>query len=437
MKPRTKLQHEVVHLSDKRIARITEAQKEWAFRECLEHKGLANKNRVICLDCGDTFSKKLVLRNKATCPHCYTKIKVENSLKRTDKQLSFFAIAEIHGEFQVIRSFELIAHYKMGEKATRYLSEVLQHWVLPNGKREVIGLLHRQSWCVDSWHGNWEIRNKSDNRKFDVYPYKYHPDSQFQEIYRKIGINKKLSGLTFLEAIVEIPRNSKAETLLKQKQYKLLSRCSSRPSEVSRFWPSIKIAIKNKYKIKDVGIWFDYLDLLAYFRKDLHNTKYICPKNLKKEHDRLVIKKQLIIAKRKKEEQRARVNKAQKSFEIKIKRFLGLNFTEGEIEIKVLETVNEFMEEGDILKHCLFVNDYYEKPDSLILSARINSKPIETIEISLSKFKIIQSRGYKNEATPYHDDIIKVVNKNMSKIKSIIKSPKSADNVKKVQRHSA
>src|SRR5690606_40551595 len=59
-------------------------------------------------------------------------------------------------------------------------------------------------------------------------------------------------------------------------------------------------------------------------RKDLHNVKYICPKNPKKEHDRLVAKKRDIQRKQDIEKKRARVEKAQKEFEIKIQKFIGL-----------------------------------------------------------------------------------------------------------------
>lgn len=86
-----------------------------------------------------------------------------------------------------------------------------------------------------------------------------------------------------------------------------------------------------------------------------------------------------------------------------------------------METVQEFMEEGDALKHCLFANDYHAKSDSLILSARINSKPIETIEVSLSKMKVVQSRGMQNNPTKQHDQIVALVESNMDKISRIIK----------------
>lgn len=42
---------------------------------------------------------------------------------------------------------------------------------------------------------------------------------------------------------------------------------------------------------------------------------------------------------------------------------------------------------------------------------------IETIEVSLKTFKVVQSRGVQNTNTPYHDEIIQLVNNNINLIK--------------------
>ena len=37
---------------------------------------------------------------------------------------------------------------------------------------------------------------------------------------------------------------------------------------------------------KDMGIWTDYLRMLDRCGKDLHNAHYVCPADLKAEHDK-------------------------------------------------------------------------------------------------------------------------------------------------------
>ena len=60
----------------------------------------------------------------------------------------------------------------------------------------------------------------------------------------------------------------------------------------------------------------------------------------------------------------------------------------------------------------MFDNAYYLKENSLILSATIEGKRIETIEVNLDTLKVVQSRGVCNKNTEYHDQIINLVNAN-------------------------
>ena len=223
MKPRTKLQLRVTELS-KCLPSLENKMLQWAKSDCLEHKGYATKTRVICMDCGERFSPDLINRKRAICPYCGTKLKVEQSRCRTDKQQIYIAIADIYGEFQIIRNFEIIAYYRADETPRYFAWEILQHWIIPNGKHTVVARHHTVNWYCDSWNGDMEIRNEyrryhySANIRYDIYPSKYHPASTFMPKYKLYGIDYRLQGVTFLEAIKMLPNNHKAETLLKVKQ---------------------------------------------------------------------------------------------------------------------------------------------------------------------------------------------------------------------------
>ena len=118
MKPRTKLQLRVAGLSSQ-LPNIESLMIDWAKNECLKHIGYATKSRIICMECGQRFAPELVKRKRAVCPHCDTSLKIEQSRKRINKQTMFIGKAEICEEFQVIRSFELIAYYR-AETKPRY-----------------------------------------------------------------------------------------------------------------------------------------------------------------------------------------------------------------------------------------------------------------------------------------------------------------------------
>ena len=69
----------------------------------------------------------------------------------------------------------------------------------------------------------------------------------------------------------------------------------------------------------------------------------------------------------------------------------------------------------------MFSNRYYLKEDSLILSATIEGRRIETIEVSLQTLKVVQSRGVCNKNTEYHEQIVDLVNANSRLIRQRMK----------------
>ena len=94
-------------------------------------------------------------------------------------------------------------------------------------------------------------------------------------------------------------------------------------------------------------MWCDYIDLLRFFGKDLHNAKYVCPTDLKAEHDRYVIKKAKADAQQELEKQ---LEKEADFREAKAK-FFGLMFSDGLISVRVLESVKEIILEGKLMHH--------------------------------------------------------------------------------------
>ena len=97
--------------------------------------------------------------------------------------------------------------------------------------------------------------------------------------------------------------------------------------------------------------------------------------------------------------------------------FFGICFTDGTIQVHVLESVQELLEEGVSMYHCVFDNAYYLKENSLILSATIEGRRIETIEVNLDTLKGVQSRGVCYKNTEYHEQIVNLVNANRKLIR--------------------
>ena len=73
------------------------------------------------------------------------------------------------------------------------------------------------------------------------------------------------------------------------------------------------------------------------------------------------------------------------------------------------------------MHHCVFANEYWnvqKHPDSLILSAKDrHGNRLETVEVNMKTWSIVQSRGLLNDQSERHDEIIELVKENMYKLK--------------------
>ena len=415
MKPKNKFQKQVFELS-KKLPRITKVQKEWAFQHCIEHIGLRTVKGVItCLECGHAWQGNSELADTvlgAECPECSAKLNVMNTRKRVFKQSEYFCIITTKENFQVLRLFLIKYHAKAGHKAQYFVSEVVQRWIAPNGKYETIARMRPMSYYDDVWNFGSKLEIRPERDHHNVNPTGIYPSQRLIPELKRSGYKGECYRINPFVLFRTLLLDSRAETLLKAGQANVLKFFSYKFDKISDYWASIKICIRNNYQISDASIWQDYIDLLRFFGKDLHNAKYVCPADLTAEHDKYVKKKREYQEQERKKNARKKALKDEATFKKMKSRFFGIQFTDGVIQIRMLESVEEIMQEGDILHHCIFANEYHLKPDSLILSACVNGEKIETIEFSLSKMQVIQSRGVCNKNTEYHDQIINLVKKN-------------------------
>ncbi len=422
MKPRTKQQVRVMALSSE-LPKLNEQLTPWAFENCIDHIGYRTKSNTSCLSCGHVFKGDATAKTDQ-CPGCARKLNIEQTRKKKVSQRLFFAVIDVKADFQVSRFFEIYCHHRAGEAPRFFIWEIVQQWMLPNGKYEIVARCN--NYYSNRYNGDLEIRGKVrdiyNRNRYDLYPDKIYPKTKCLPIYKRNGFTGKFGDLSPYQMFSNILVNNKAETLLKANQFKLLSAAVERPSSIEKHWKSIKICIRNNYTVKDAKMWLDYLDLLNYLGKDMRSAYYVCPVNLKKEHDKMVFKKAEIEKRLKYEQQKAKIEEHQIDYEAAKSAYFGIEFKNGDLTIKVLEHVREFFEEGELHKHCVYTNEYYAKPNSLLFSARFNNKPVETIELSLSEMKILQSRGLSNRASEYNKQIVELLNKNLRVIKKVYSS---------------
>jgi hypothetical protein len=432
MKPKTKLQVEVWDLQSK-----MSKPREHEPYVISKHKFYytTHYKNLVCLECNHNWKPTQVWHEEVLgveCPSCKKNlIKTATQNGGMASRIVTYSIAQVVDRFQVVRYFSCWKHMSKC-KIPRYsfcsLFEEWKDW--DKNKRVIVG--RTQSWSGDGFSSSdYEIRyvnNKGwGGNPYDGFVSDYNcPGAEILPRFNKYGLTKYKHDCDYRILLDRIQDSPKIETLLKARQKILLGFSLYKDSRHNAFWDSIKIVIRNKYKITDAGIWYDYLDLLRYFKKDLRNAVYVCPKNIHKEHNRLMKKKREILRLEEQERNRLQAIKRQQKLEKAIveyiernKKFFDLELTKGNISITVLKSIDEFKEEGDELKHCVYTNEYYLKENSLILSAKVNGKRAETIELKLSDMKIQQSRGLSNKSTEHHEKIVSLLERNIEKIKKI------------------
>jgi len=432
MIPKTIVEKQLAALSAS-LAPTGEEVFTWAEQNIFLKWGVLSRSKFYCLDCSHVWkpSCKSTCDKFTTCPACKGKLKMMPYNQVHFKETEYFAVIDRCAEFQVVRMIISHKHMKKNFVPTYFHKEVMQHWINPKGEVRTFALSTNVfSSTLDAWkfYSPLEIKPKDfiRNAKYYINPFKVYPQMKVLPILKRNGFKTSVYDIAphlFFSSILSDPI---AETLLKSRQLNLLQYYLGASRQcIKRNWQAVKTVIRNGYKITDVQTWEDYLELLRYFKKDLCSPLYVCPDNLHEAHDHFVKKKREQLRKKKLHDLRLEIEKAQKRYASDKKRFFGLLFKENELSISVIENVGDFMQEGDDLGHCVFTNEYYARKDSLILSAKMGEKSVETIEISLSKMEILQCRGMKNKPSKHHSQILRLLSENLYQIRERMKKRKA------------
>ena len=414
MRPRTKFE-KAVAVSNEGLAAISSKAVDRAVRNVVEHivfRTLGHK--CTCGDCGEKFDYKGKGKH-IRCPHCGHNLQVEDTLVRNKMMKSYFSTLEVKDGMQVQRVFLLTATYKKGKPMRTFSVEVCRLWLNDKGKTALTSLRRTLGYYQDCFDrtSSIELRRMQDVHWIisDVYVY---PHYSVIPTLRRNGMKGKLLDCHPMRLAKALLSDHRIETMMKAKDHKAVAYFLTHPFDLDRCWQSYKVAARQHYKINDYGTWCDTIRLLDKCGKDIHNTKYICPKDLKVEHNYWVKKSTVMEERRRNIERMRKAKEYEADFYRKKSCFFGIVISDNDLEISVLNSLEAYMEEGEKLHHCVFQCEYYAKTDTIILSAHDRQgNRIETVEVSLTHGKVVQSRGVCNSNTVYHDRIVELVNANV------------------------
>ena len=346
----------------------------------------------------------------------------------------YFTLVTRLAEFQVKR---LYRGYKFHDKHyDHYFFVEIMREFSDGGRKTYFGKQRSMGCYYDCfiYSSDMELRDNYRNYAGNSIDYLFettwgeHPQSKGKRVPCECIDPKELGRI--------IKNNPVAENLYKSKD-KLFGCLLWRPyaKQVCR---AITLAKRHGFEFNDTTspIWFDMVRSICYCKKDYHNPVFIAPKgDLMTMHDKFV---NMEFSKRRKEkekrERRRQELRLQREYaEIRKqleedktinekyikrrKRFYDMVLTDGLIECRVLRDIKAFEEEGTAMQHCVFKCRYYNKPYSLILSARIGDARIETIEVDLTTYTIKQCYGKRDHFTMYHNRIKDLVNAQMDIIR--------------------
>lgn len=416
MRPRTKFD-KTVSASNARLRPIAPEAIGWAYRHLISHWAFRTPSGMTtCGECGHRFHHKGSV-STVTCPECGESLKIKDTLKRSIKESTYFSSIEAIDGLQVQRVSLLNVTYKKGLPRQTECREVCRLWLDSKGQTAVTSRNRTLGYYLDSF--NWEspIELKagiSDTHLVISDTYVYPGMSLIPEL-RRNGMSGDCDAMKChpFRLMRFLLTDSRIETMMKAGHFEAVDHFVSHHERLDQCWNSYKIASRHGYHPKDWGTWCDLIRLLDRCGRDTLSTRYICPTDLRAEHDRWLAKVTAAEQKRRDREQLIRAKAKEDDFYKSKSCYFGIVISDSDIEVSVLDSIEAYQAEGSAMKHCVFKCEYYAQKDSIVLSAHDKSgNRIETVEFSLTENKVVQSRGHCNTNTEYHDRIISLVNAN-------------------------
>ena len=422
MRPRTLLQKEVWSLYQN-LRPVTQKQLDWGVEHAPQHHCLHNPktHRCVCMECGYQW----IAEGPSRCPNCGRTLSVTDQYrKRTFEDHTYFNILQRKGRFIVIRVFYLYKKVWRNRPSFKEVTEVAQHWIDDQGKESFIArsisMCYYYRNCPFALHSDLSLKSRVTDTAWH-YSAVTCPGFQKTPILKRNGMKSSFHGIPPVKVIRLLLRNNHFETLWKLGMFRIARYYANSPTILDRYWTQVMLAHKRNYTITEPSIWFDYLELLVHFGKDIHCPKYIFPEDLRKEHDRYVEKRrreQEALRMERERERRAeeqRQRKENRNVFRRKRKYFGITFGNKDMQVIVLSSITAYRKEGDLQHHCVYTNGYYGKEGTLILSARMKDAPdipVETIELSLKDGSILQCYGKYNQPTEHHETIMNLVSRN-------------------------
>lgn len=417
---------------------LKEYERKEAINKIFPAHPLVSKSKAYCSHCGS----EIHVLTQQECPVCHKKWgkaeKVDRASRHRERE--YLCVMTVMEGLQVMRFWCFEYYFKVGRQTDYFVNEVERQFINGQGERQGFSLGTRPfSYAYDEWLWYSKITIKNVNhdyisRKMDCrfdLPCEMTVIKQTIPMLRRNGLRKSMHGVWYPTGIVlGLLRKPQVESLWKTGQYDLAVYSAENNGLSDEDMASVRICHRNHYRVKDFRMWLDHLQTLRSLGLDTHNAKYVCPKNLRKAHEemtkRLNRQREKAAAERRAKQYAEQLKRMEKDRADYVKRLgvlLNVSLSGKNLNVRPLQSVDEFAEEGTAMNHCVFSNAYYKKDNCLILSAKDGKgKRLATVEYNIAKGTIEQCRTKGNHIPKRDAEIRTLITSHRQDFERLMKS---------------
>lgn len=391
-----------------------------------------------CSECGSEIG---VLTQKR-CPVCHAKW-TEAVQEEKGRVCGYHMTLEAKGDIQLTRIYraERTTHY--GKAAMKFVWEVERIMYAPTGERRVFARnVNSMTYYYDAFSTSSSIELKREHNNHSGYYYnsaqlRYNLDLMSYDIrsltkqWQYKDIPALLEDFKFNTSALRVIAYPWGETMRKTGQEKLFRYMVKEIEQLPNGCQhALNICTRNHYTIDDPSMWLDHLYLLKYLRLDTHNPHYVCPKDLREQHHELLERKkredERRAALRKERETKMKLAKMEKdkvAYQKRWAKILPLMLSGENLNVRPLQSVDEFAEEGNAMHHCVFANGYYKRENCIILSAKdSDGNRLATIEYNTARNEIVQCRAACNQVPKRDAEIRQLITSHRSDFERMLRA---------------
>jgi hypothetical protein len=409
-----------------------------------EYKRMANK--YYCTECGS----QIRVTTQKVCPVCGARWHGEPTAEVRYQERGYHMELEAKGKYQLCRVYAVERWTRLNHKAVKSVWEVERFIYAPNGERKVFARgVQCMNCCYDAF-SRWSsitLRHEDRNptystmNRYNLSLASYHIKSLSPQWQYK-NIRAMLDDYNLDTGVLKIIAYPWAETLLSTGRKELFGYLLRNVRVLKSYEvAAMHICDRHGYKLDgQFGLWLDHVRMLHALGLDTHNPRYVCPEDLRGEHDVILKRYQ-----RKMKERRERMEAGRKAAEMRRReqrdkayadmvqhwpermgRILTLQLQGNNLNIRPLQSIDEFKQEGEAMHHCVYSMDYYDynrRPHCLILSAKDDQgNRLATIEYNTKYNTIEQCRAACNEIPERDSEIRGLIESHRNDFMKLLKA---------------